>query len=145
VPIIAPDQELVHFNSLWCHLFHVLSSTKGMNFFHIRPSKNLTISAFVDRVFPPIKSTKNMQSPFITAKTVAYIFVLIIDSLTLHHTDGSHSRALQYEATILQALDEMPRDEFRTDLRDSLSLRGSAQDSRCRRTSPGQDHQTPFR
>ncbi len=74
----------------------------------------------MDRVFPPIKSTKNQPSPFITTKTVAYIFALIIDSVTLYHTDGAHSSAIQYEATTLQALDEMPTDEFWTDLRDSL-------------------------
>jgi hypothetical protein len=33
VQVIADDQELVHFNCLWCHLFYVLSSAKGMTFF----------------------------------------------------------------------------------------------------------------
>ena len=35
-------------NSLWCHLFHVLSSTKGMTFFQICPSKNMNISSRLD-------------------------------------------------------------------------------------------------
>ncbi len=48
VLIIAADHNLVHFNSLWCHLLHVLSDAKGMNCFQISPSKNLTISALVD-------------------------------------------------------------------------------------------------
>ncbi len=82
VQIISADHKLVHFNALWCHLFHVLSTTKGMIFFQISPSKYLTILALVDRAFPPIKSTKNQLSPFITTKTVAYIFALIIDSVT---------------------------------------------------------------
>ena len=90
VPIIPADQDLVHFNSLWCHLFHVLSSAKGMNFFQICPSKNMTISCLLDRVFPAINSTKNRPSQFITTKTVAYIFSLIIDSVSLHHSDVPH-------------------------------------------------------
>ncbi len=47
-----------------------------------------------------------------------YIFA---DSLTLHLSDCPHSRALQYEATILQELDSMTPDDFRTELRDSLT------------------------
>jgi hypothetical protein len=46
------------------------------------------------------------------------------DSLTLHHSDCFHSHALQYEATILQeldSLDSMTPDDFRTELRDSLT------------------------
>jgi hypothetical protein len=121
VPIIAEDQELVHFNSLWCHLFHVLSSAKGMTFFQICPSKDQTIARLVDRVFPAIKSTKNRPSPFITTKTVAYIFSLIIDSVTVHHRDSPHSRALQHEATILHELDSMTPDAFRAELRASLT------------------------
>ncbi len=79
VLIIAADHKLVHFNSLWCHLFYALSGCKGMHSFHISPAKNLTISAF-----PAIKSTKSQPSPSITTKTVAYIFALIIHSVTLH-------------------------------------------------------------
>jgi hypothetical protein len=50
-----------------------------MTFFQICPSKNMTISSLPDRVFPAIPSTKNRPTPFITTKTVAYIFSLIID------------------------------------------------------------------
>ncbi len=56
VPIIAEDQELVHFNSLWCHLFNIMSDAKGTTFFQICPFKDLTITSLVDRVFPAIKS-----------------------------------------------------------------------------------------
>jgi hypothetical protein len=121
VPIICDDQELVHFNSLWCHLFHVLSSAKGMTFFQISPSKNMTISGLFDRVFPAINSTQNQPSPFITTKTVAYVFCLIIDSVTLHHSDAPHSRALEHEATILKELDSMPPAAFRAELRAALN------------------------
>ncbi len=58
--------------------------------------------------------------PYITIKTVAYIFALIIDSITIFHQDSQHSHALQHEASILEALNAMPADEFRTELRDSL-------------------------
>ena len=122
VPLIANDQELVHFNSLWCHLFHVLSSAKGMNSFQICPSKNMTISGLLDRVFPAIPSTKNRPTPFISTKTVAYIFSLVIDSVTIHHTDSPHSRALQHKATILKELDSMTPDNFRAELRAALIL-----------------------
>ncbi len=33
VSVILHTQKLVHFNSLWGHLFHALSNFKGMNFF----------------------------------------------------------------------------------------------------------------
>jgi hypothetical protein len=46
--------------------------------------------------------TKNRPTPFITTKTVAYIFSLIIDSVTVHHSDSPHSRALQLEAQIIK-------------------------------------------
>ena len=115
VPIIHSEQVLVHFNSLWCHLFHVLSLTKGMSFFQICPSKNMHISSLLDRVFPAIPSTKNEKTPFISTKTVAYIFGLVIDSVTLHHTDSPHSRALEHEATMLKELDSMTPDDFRAE------------------------------
>ena len=120
VPIIPPEMKLVHFNSLWCHLFHALSNSQGMNFFRIVPSKNMTISGLLDRVFPAIPSTNNQPTPFITTKTVAYIFALIIDSVTVHHSDSPHSRALQIEATILKELDSMTPADFRTQLRTAL-------------------------
>ena len=49
------------------------------------------------------------------------IFALTIDSVTIFHRESPHSRALQHEASILNALDEMPADEFRTELRETLT------------------------
>ncbi len=83
VPVIPDGQNLVHFNSLWSHLYHALSTSKGMNFFRKVPSKNVTVSRLLDRVFSATPSTKNRPTPFITTKTVAYIFALIIDSVTV--------------------------------------------------------------
>jgi hypothetical protein len=130
--VIAADHELVHFkfNSLWCHLFYTHSQAKGMFFLQIGPSKHLTISALADRVFPAIKwfkLTKDQPSPFITAKTVAYVFALIIDSVILHHKDGPHSRALVYETALLKDLVSawqmtVTPDEIRAELRDFLAL-----------------------
>lgn len=120
VPIIAADQKLDHFNPLWCHLYNAISSAKGLNFLQILPAKQLSISTLFDRVFPPIASTKNQPTPFITPKTVAYIFGLIIDSVTVHHAESPHARALEYEATILEVLESMPAHDFRSELRSAL-------------------------
>jgi hypothetical protein len=124
-PIIPEEQEFVHFNTLWCYLFYRLSGEekedKGIAAFTIIPSKNLTISALLDRQFPPIAETNHKPLPFITTKTVAYIFALVIDSVTIFHQDSPHSRALQHEASILEVLNAFAPDEFRTELRDSLT------------------------
>ena len=124
-PIIPEDQEFVHFNDLWCYLFYKLSGEekddKGISAFTILPAKQLTVAALLDRVFPAIPTTDNKPMPYITTKTVAYIFALILDSVTIFHQDSPHSRALQHEASILEALNAMPADEFRTELRDSLT------------------------
>jgi hypothetical protein len=123
-PIIPETQEFVHFNTLWCYLFYKLTGEdkedKGIDAFKIVPSKGLTISALLDRVFPAIEATDNKPLQFVNTKTVAYIFALTIDSVTIFHRESPHSRALQHEASILKALDEMPADEFRTELSDSL-------------------------
>ena len=124
-PIIPEAQEFVHFNTLWCYLFYKLTGEekedKGIDAFKIVPSKGLTISALLDRVFPAIEATDNKPLQFVNTKTVAYIFALTIDSVTIFHRESPHSRALQHEASILNALDEMPADEFRTELRETLT------------------------
>jgi hypothetical protein len=58
---------------------------------------------------------------YLTTKTVAYIFALVIDCVTVFHQDSPHSRPLQHEASILKELDSMPPDDFRTELRDSFT------------------------
>ena len=127
-PIIPENQEFVHFNTLWCYLFYKLTGEekedKGIDAFKIVPSKGLTISALLDRVFHTIEATDNKPLQFVNTKTVAYIFALTIDSVTLFHRESQHFRALQHKASILNALDEMPADEFRIAPRDSpLSTR----------------------
>ncbi len=71
--------------------------------------------------FPSYQVNQEPAVSIITTKTLSYIFALNIDSVTLHHNDGPHSSALQYEATILQELDKMTPDDFRGELRDSLT------------------------
>ncbi len=121
-PIIPEEQEFVLFNDLWCYLFYKLTGeekdNKGITAFTIFPAKHLTIAALLDRVFPAIPTTDNKPMLYITTKTVAYIFALIINSVTIFHQDSPHSRALQHEASILEALNAMPADEFRTELSD---------------------------
>jgi hypothetical protein len=128
-PIIPEAQEFVHFNELWCYLFYKLTGEenlekddKGIAAFTIVPAKNLTIATLLDRVFPAIPATDNKPMPYVTTKTVAYIFALIIESVTIFHEDSPHFRALQHEASILEALNAMPADELRTELRDSLTV-----------------------
>ena len=120
VPIVARDKKLDHVNALWCHLYHAIASGKGMTFFQILPAKQQSISKLFDRVFLPIASTKNQPTQFITPKTVAYICSLIINSVTVHHAESPHARALEYEATILRELESMPAEEIRSDLRNAL-------------------------
>ncbi len=92
-----------------------------MTAFSIVPSQNMTISALLDRDFPSIKSNDNKISLFITTKTVAYIFALVIDSLNIFQQDSPHSSTLQHEASILEELDSMPPNEFCTELHKSLT------------------------
>ena len=90
--------EFVQFNTLWCYLFYQLTGEnkedKGTNAFKIIPSKRLTITALLDRGFPAISATDNKPLPFVTTKTVAYIFALVIDSVAIYHQESPNSRAL---------------------------------------------------
>ncbi len=124
-PVVPAEQGFLHFNNLWCYLFYKLTGkekhNKGMATFSTILSKNLTITALLDRVFPAIASKNNQPMPFVTIKTVAYIFTLVINCVTVLHQDSPHSRTLQHEASILKELDSMPPDDFRTELRGSLT------------------------
>ncbi len=89
----------MHFNNQWCYLFYKLTGEekdyKGIAAFSIVLSKNLTITALVDRVFPAIASTNNQPMQYVTTKIVAYIFALVINCVTVFHQDSPHSSALQ--------------------------------------------------
>jgi hypothetical protein len=123
-PVVLAEQGVLHYNNMWCYLFYKLTGedkdNKGIAAFSIVLSKNLTITALLDRVFPAIASTNNQPMQYVTTNTVAYIFALIIDCVTVFHQDSPHSRALQHE-TILKELNSMAPDDFRTELRGSLT------------------------
>jgi hypothetical protein len=78
-------------------------------------------TVLLDRVFPAITSTNNQPMPYVTTKTVAYIFALVIDCVTVFHQDSPHSSSLQHEASIPKELDSMPPDDFWTELRGPLT------------------------
>ncbi len=124
-PVVPAEQGVLHFINLWCYLFYKLTGEakdyKGIAAFSIVLSKNLTISALLDKVFPTIASTNNQPMLYVTTKTIAYIFALNIDCVTVFHQVSPHSRALQHEASILKELDSMPPDDFRTELCGSLT------------------------
>ncbi len=60
---------------LWCYLFYKLTGeekdNKGIAALLIVLSKNLTITALLDRVFPAIVAMNNQPMPCVTTKTVA--------------------------------------------------------------------------
>jgi hypothetical protein len=120
-PVVPAEQGFLHFNNMWCYLVYKLTGEekddKGIAAFSIVLSKNLTITALLDRVFPATASTNNQPMLYVTTKTVAYIFALVIDCVTIFHQVSPHSRALQHEASILKELDSMPPDDFQTELR----------------------------
>jgi hypothetical protein len=92
LPVVPAEQEFVHFNNLWCYQFYKLTGEekdyKGITAFWIVQSKNLTITALLDRFFPAIVSMNNQPMQHVTTKTVAYIFALIIDCVTVFHQDS---------------------------------------------------------
>jgi hypothetical protein len=124
-PVVPAEQGFLHSNNLWCYLFHKLTGekkdAKDIAAFSIVLSKNLTITTLLDRVFPAIASTNNQPMQYVTTKTVAYIFALVIDCVTVFHQDSPHSSALQHEASILKELYSMAPDDFRTELRGSFT------------------------
>jgi hypothetical protein len=85
-PVVPAEQGFLHFNNMWCYLFYKLTGEekddKGIATFSIFLSKNLTITALLDRVFPAIASTNNQPMLYVTTKTVAYIFALVSHGLS---------------------------------------------------------------
>jgi hypothetical protein len=66
-PMVPAEQGFFHFNNLWCYLFYKLTGKekddKGIAAFSIVLSKNPTITAILDRVFPAIVATNNQPMP----------------------------------------------------------------------------------
>ncbi len=74
-PMVPAEQGFLHFDNQWCYLFYKLTgeekNNKGIAAFLIVLSKNLTITALLDRVFPAIAATNNQPMQYVTTKTVA--------------------------------------------------------------------------
>ena len=73
-PIIPLD--LIHFNVLFAHLFRTLTKSQAMSHLQINTAKDNTITALLDRTFPPIAASDNKP------KTVGYIHALMIKAHT---------------------------------------------------------------
>ena len=86
----------------------------------IVPGKNRTIHALMESEFPPIKSTNNKPTPYVTPKTIGYIHGLICDSITLFHSDACNAKALRNESMILEVLEAKEPAVFRQELFNTL-------------------------
>ena len=123
-PIYPPhtpqSANLVPHNPLLAHLFNVLTTCQAMQSFKIVPGKNMTIHALLHKNFPPLKSTDNKPTPYVSPKTIGYIHGLIVDSITLFPTNACNARALRNELMILEVLDEQEPKVFREELFNTL-------------------------
>jgi hypothetical protein len=72
-----------------------------MSAYDINLSKGFTIDRLLDAKFPAIPSTKNEPTPLLTIRTVAYIHALVIDTVSLNHSDTPNQRALCTEQLII--------------------------------------------
>jgi hypothetical protein len=91
-----------------------------MQRFQIIPGKNRTIHSLLKSEFPPIKSTNNKPTPYVTPKTIGYIHGLICDSITLFHSDACNAKALSNENMILEILEAKEPAVFRQQLFNTL-------------------------
>jgi hypothetical protein len=120
-PMVPAEQGFSHFNNLLCYVLYKEKDDKGIAAFSIVLSKNLSITALLDRDFPAIAATNNQPMQYVTTKTVAYIFALVIECVTVFRQASPYSHTLQHEASILKDIDSMPPDDFRTELCGSLT------------------------
>ena len=115
-PIISQDQQLVHHNLLLAHLFVALTRAPAMQRCEINPAKLRTINALMDATFPPIASTADVPTPYVTPRTIACIHALIVDIISLHPSPPLRERALLNETMVLDVLNEMSPQAFREEL-----------------------------
>jgi pyruvate/2-oxoglutarate dehydrogenase complex dihydrolipoamide acyltransferase (E2) component len=115
-PIISQAQQLVHHNLLLAHLFVALTRAPAMQCCEINPAKHRTITALLDATFPPIASTDDVPTPYVTPRTIAYIHALIVDSITLHPSTTMRERALLNETMVLDVLNTMSPQASREEL-----------------------------
>ena len=91
-----------------------------MQHYQIIPGKNRTIHSLLESEFPPIKSTNNKPTPYVTPKTIGYIHGLICDTITLFHSDACNAKALCNESMILEVLEAEEPAVFRQELFNTL-------------------------
>ena len=121
IPIIPDDPDLLRFNDFFAHLFRALGAAQGMSAFNVNPSKGVTINSILDAKFPAIPSTKNKPTPLLSIRTVAYIHALVIDTVSLHHSDTPNQRALRTEQTIIDEQGEIDPALWRSEILDCLA------------------------
>ncbi len=91
VTIIPDTQDRVHFNVLFVRLYNMLSKSQAMSLYEVNPAK-LLASALLEGTFPAIKATDNLPTLFVSPRTVAYIYTLIVDSVTRIDQHASSSK-----------------------------------------------------
>ena len=121
IPTIPNDADLLRFNDLFAHLLKALAGSQGMSSLDINPSKGLTINGLLDAKFPAIKSTNNKHTPHLTIRAVAYIHALVIDTVSLHHSDTPNQRALRTEQLIIDEHREVDPALWRAEILDCLT------------------------
>jgi hypothetical protein len=90
-----------------------------MSTFEIIPSKLLTITCLTHGTFLPIKATYNKPKPFVTFGTVGYIRALLIDTVTVLHSNPPQARALRNKKMVCE-LEKLTPADFSTELLDCL-------------------------
>ena len=121
IPTIPNDADLLRSNDLFAHLLKALAGSQGMSSLDINPSKGLTINGLLDAKFPAIKSTNNKRTPHLTIRTVAYIHALVIDTVSLHHSETPNQRALRTEQLIIDEHREVNPALWRAEILDCLT------------------------
>ncbi len=112
-PLVIPESaQLVHHNQLLAHLFNVLTKCPAMQLYEINPGKSQTIHSLLSMEYPPIKSTGILPTPYVTPRTIGYIHTLIVDFITLYHSDACNTLVLSHETMILEVLDKQSLFDF---------------------------------
>ena len=115
-PPIIPDLDLIHFNVLFAHLFRTLTESQAMSHLQINTAKDNTITALLDRTFPPIAASDNKPTNYVTPKTVGYIHALMIDCISTNYSESPHARALRNEHIAVTELEKLTPAVFRSEL-----------------------------
>ncbi len=92
-----------------------------MSAYDVNPCKGVTINSILDAKLPAIPSTKNKPTPLLSIRTVAYIHALVIDTVSLHHSDTPNQRALRTEQLIIDEHGELDPALWRAEILDCLT------------------------